>query len=284
MKKRWQQYKTEFAFGVGASNFLGELGGANKIGTNDLRDLEILETQFVTNIGARHRFTRNISISADFYWASLSGNDNLTKEYFRNNRNLHFKSKITELDITAEYMIVKERVGGIYRLRGVQRQSFYEKNYFFFGGIGVFHFNPKAFHEGKWHELQPLGTEGQNVSQKNRYKLYQICIPFGIGSRYYWDEHWGVGIKAGVRKTFTDYIDDVSTVYYDNNKIIQTNGYIAGYLADPSKSSRDNDPKNNYVTNAGQQRGDPRDKDSYAFVTVSIHYKIRNAKYKIPIF
>jgi hypothetical protein len=35
---RWKRYRYEMVYGIGATNFLGELGGANREGTDFLRD------------------------------------------------------------------------------------------------------------------------------------------------------------------------------------------------------------------------------------------------------
>ncbi|MBK8415745.1 MAG: hypothetical protein IPL22_15345 [Bacteroidetes bacterium] len=39
-----------------------------------------------------------------------------------------------------------------------------------------------------------------------------------------------------------------------------------------------------YITAAGQQRGDPRDKDAYMFAIISINYKIRTGRSAFPMF
>jgi len=33
-KKRWRAYRIEYIAGLGVTNFLGELGGANQVGTH----------------------------------------------------------------------------------------------------------------------------------------------------------------------------------------------------------------------------------------------------------
>lgn len=126
--------------------------------------------------------------------------------------------------------------------------------------------------------LQPLGTEGQGlIASRTKYSLIGICIPVGIGFKYTIDRYWGVGLEIGLRKTFTDYIDDVSTTYFDFANYPDAND-LAAVLADRSNKS---DPK---VTTAGQQRGDPRDKDSYMFGIFSLNYKLRTGRNNLPRF
>ena len=67
------------------------------------------------------------------------------------------------------------------------------------------------------------------------YSRFQIAIPFGVGIKYAIDQNWSIGIEYGLRKTFTDYIDDCSSVYFDNQAIKQQGidkGDAWAYLAD----------------------------------------------------
>ncbi len=277
LRARWKAYRYEWSFGVGASNFLGDLGGANAIGTNGFKDLELSLTRPALTVGMRYKLSPALSLHSHFTYGHVKGDDKLTKEYFRSTRDINFKSNIYEFNVNFEAAILSQKEGGIYRLRGVRRSNSFEGSLYGFVGIGVFHFNPKGQFNDKWYELQPLGTEGQGVSPaRDKYKRTQICIPFGIGGRYFFNRRWGVGFEFGLRKTFTDYIDDVSKTYYDPEAIRQANGPIAEYFSNPNPNAES--------TAVGQQRGDPRDKDAYMFAIISLHYKIRTGRTNFPIF
>lgn len=279
VRARWKAYRYEWSFGVGASNFLGELGGANQIGTNGFKDLEWSLTRPALTAGLRYKLSPAFALHSHVTYGHVKGDDALTTEYFRNTRNLNFKSDIYELNVTFEASLLSHREGGLYRLRGVKRSSGFEMSAYAFAGIGVFHFNPKGEIGGEWYALQPLGTEGQGISPaREPYSRTQLCVPLGIGARYFFNRRWGVGIEMGIRKTFTDYIDDVSKTYYDNDAILQKNGPIAAALADKSLLP------NSEVTNVGQQRGDPRDNDAYLFAFFTLHYKLRTGRTNFPIF
>jgi len=279
VRARWKAYRYEYMVGIGASNFLGELGGANQIGTNGFKDLEFKATRQVLSLGLRYKVTPFLAVHMHGTYGQVSGDDKLTKEPYRNNRNLNFKSNIYELNLNFEASLLSQREGGLYKLRGMRRTPSYEASVYAFAGMGVFHFNPKGNINDKWVELQPLGTEGQGISPaRNKYKRTQVCIPLGFGVRYFFNRQWGVGFEYGLRKTFTDYIDDVSKTYYDNNAIRSTNGEEAAALADPSLGLNDQQ------TLAGEQRGDPRDRDAYMFAVLSIHYKIRTGRTNFPVF
>ncbi len=276
---RWKSYRMEAHLGLGASNFLGELGGANQIGTNYFKDLEFNQTRMAAVVGLRYKLTEYFAINTKFTYGKVTGDDKLTTEFFRNYRNLSFRSNILELSTNFEASFMKERFGARYRLRGIRGSRGYEMYVYTFGGIGVFYFNPQAQIGGKWYDLQPLHTEGQtHFANREPYSRIQIALPIGLGFKYTFDRRWGLGLELGLRKTFTDYIDDVSRTYYDNNLILQTEGPLAAALADRS------DGEFPSITSPGAQRGDPRDKDSYMFGVININYKILTGRDLFPRF
>lgn len=277
-RARWKAYRYEWSGGIGVSNFLGELGGANQIGTNGFKDLELSATRPALCVGLRYKLSPYFALHTHLTAGQVSGDDALTKEFFRNQRNLNFKSNIIELNVNFEASLLSQKEGGIYRLRGIKRSSSFEASLYAFAGIGVFHFNPKGKIDGKWVALQPLGTEGQGISPaRSKYKRTQLCIPIGFGGRYFFNRRWGVGLEIGVRKTFTDYIDDVSKTYYNKEAIAAAHGQQAAALSDKS------DPRLE-LNNEGQQRGDPGDNDAYMFAIFSLHYKLRTGRSNFPIF
>lgn len=268
--QRWKRTRYEVVFGLGASNYLGELGGADKIGSNFIKDLELSMTRLAVDFGVRYKLTGAVSIKSTLYYGRIRGDDKLTKEPSRNNRNLSFKSPIVELAVQIEPSIIKERVGHRYRFKGIKGKKGFFLNTYPFVGIAVFYFNPKAKLHGTWHALQPLSTEGQGFfDTRKKYSRIQISIPYGIGFKYGYKRNWSFGLELKIRKTFTDYLDDVSTTYISNSYIYQEKGPIAAELADMSDGSVPN------KTAAGQQRGDIKDKDSYMSAIFSLNYKFR---------
>ena len=167
----------------------------------------------------------------------------------------------------------------LFRSRGMKG---FELAAYIFAGAGLFHFDPKGELEGSWYKLQPMGTEGQGLAaSREKYSRTQFCIPVGIGFKYHFDRRWGIGFEYGIRKTFTDYIDDVSKTYYDNAALAQYYGPTAAALADKS------DPKGIYsenLTGPGMQRGNPKYKDAYMFAVFSVNYKLRTGRVGYPIF
>lgn len=284
----WQFMRHEFGLGIGATNFLGELGGANQEGTDYLRDFEFSMTRPTVQLDYRFTFNPNLHVKLNLIWGQISGDDALTTETFRHNRNLNFKSNIWEAAIHFEYFPWGEKLGHIYRIKGAKGKKYSYFSPYVFAGIGGFKFNPKGELNGTWHELKPMGTEGQGLPDgAEEYSLYQICIPFGFGVKYAITKQWNIGFELSRRLTFTDYIDDVSTDYYDNTAIANANGQIAADLADPSLGEIPTWTDGSYVydpTRAGMQRGDPTDNDTYMFAVLSINYKLLYGKFNLPKF
>lgn len=264
----------EISFGIGATNFLGELGGANTIGSGkvSIRDFDWPSIRPSINIGYRYQWHKHWAVKADLNAAYIGGHDRLTDEMFRENRNLNFRSPIVELAGRIEYGINYYRKGQQYDL-GIRGWRNYYITTFFFVGAGTFYMDPKGKLNGQFYRLKPLGTEGQGlVPTRKKYSSIQFNIPFGLGIRYRIDKNWSIALEYGIRWTTTDYIDDVSLTYVDPEALRAAHGDLAVQLANPALDSNPGDPLYN-STLAGEQRGDPRDKDSYMFAILSLYYK-----------
>ena len=276
--QRWKRQRYEFSFGAGVSNFLGELGGANQIGTHYFKDLEWSMTRLALAVGLRYKLSNYFALKSHLTYGRVAGDDKLTTEYFRNYRNLDFYSDVYEFNINFEGAFQQEQIGHRYRLRKVKGLKGYEIYTYAFVGAGVYFFDPKTNYQGTVVRLQPLSTEGQGfVATRSKYSLIQFCIPVGIGFKYTLDRSWGVGLELGIRKTFTDYIDDVSTTYFDFANYSGADP-LSAQLSDRSNGS---DPN---ITAPGAQRGDPRENDSYMFAIFSLNYKLTNGRGNLPRF
>jgi hypothetical protein len=279
----WKNQRHEITGYFGASQFLGELGGLDKVGTDFLWDMEFSETKFAGGIsymfytGERHglRFQAGIQ--------RVSGNDNLTTEIFRQNRNIHFRSNIYEFSMNYEFHFIKEKFGNVYNLKSSlgKKLGLKKLNIGMYGfvGVGGFYFNPQAQNPntGLWVDLAPLNTEGQGLlGGPEDYKQISVNIPVGLGFRYAVSKQIGIKLELSHRFTFTDYIDDVSGVYYDQGAVASATGSEAGYFANPTSglipAIWDGVHEIN-PTKAGSQRGDPTDRDGYLYAVLGIYYK-----------
>jgi hypothetical protein len=277
----WKRYRKEITIGIGATNFLGDLGGADQIGTHIMKDLEFSTTKPDISASFRYYFTPQISGRAGIFYGLISGSDNLTGHPARENRNLSFKSNIWEISAQAEFSgLTVYREGHRYNIKKAHGYKNILFQAYGFLGVGAFHFNPKGYYRGKWYNLQELGTEGQGLpGEPDKYKRFGVCLPFGAGFRYGISRTLNIGLEYGIRKTFTDYIDDVSGVYYDNKTIEDNYGAAAAYFADPSAK---NDGKDSW-TSVGQDRGHPNYKDSYMFMFVTLNYRIADYRKRTSV-
>ena len=141
----WKKYRKELIVNVGASGFLGDLGGRNQIGKDySPVDLEFAATRPAVSLAYRYKFTKNFNWHSSFNYLLLSGDDKLTSEPFRNNRNLNFKSNVFELATRLEFGISSIRRSGIYNLRKSLGRTVKRRSYELIGfvGVGAFYFNP----------------------------------------------------------------------------------------------------------------------------------------------
>jgi hypothetical protein len=276
----WKKYRKQYILGVGAANFLGDLGGRDQIGTNWILDLELPLTRPAFTAGYKYQVFHDGHWETNLNLGWVRGDDNLTAEPARQVRNLKFKSPIVELSTQFDYYILKERSGHLYKLKGIKGQKWKNFNLYAFAGIGLFYFNPKGPLNGSWVALQPLGTEGQGLNGTKKYSRINFSIPYGIGIGRALDRQWNISLEIGMRKTFTDYIDDVSGNYYDNNAILQSRGATAAYFADPTL------PENKILgySLTGEQRGDPSDKDAFMFAFIKVGYKVFTRRRHLPKF
>lgn len=203
----------------------------------------------------RYNLTPRWALKADFIFANVSASDQTTNDGYA--RNLSFFSPITEFSAEAEL--------NFFKLYNESRKNRFTP--YIFAGITCFSFDPQATLNGTTYELQSLGTEGQSLeNQPDRYSLTNFAIPFGIGVRFTIGKYFSIGAEWGMRYTFTDYLDDVGGVYYDNDDLREQRGDIVANLADRSK----------ILHKAGEQRGNSTTTDLYSFAGVIMTVKFGN--------
>jgi hypothetical protein len=270
----WKKYRKEVQVQVGASGFLGDLGGLDRIGTNfSPVDLELALTRPAISVAYRYKFSKFFNIHSSLNYLLVAGDDKLTKEQFRHNRNLNFKSNIFEAATRFEFSLYSSHVGHRYGIKKTlsRRHKGNSKEFIFFVGAGVFYFNPKGTNAaGVNQQLYLLHTEGQGLDGgPKQYKRVAISIPMGVAYKVVINKLWSAGFEVNYRKTFTDYIDDVSGTYYPN-KAVQLAAYGTKSLAfaDPSLGDIPLATAPN-GDGTGAQRGDLQ-KDAFLGVQVTV--------------
>jgi hypothetical protein len=232
---------------------IGVLAG----GTYYLGDLNPQKQFLLTKpaYGGLIRFVFDDRWSARFnlMHGEVAGDDALS--HANDLRNLRFNSSITELSFTGEFNFLEYFTGS---------QIHYFSPYLF-AGPAFFIFNPKAPYQGKMVALRDLHTEGQ-IADAKRYSLYSGAVIFGFGVKYSIKKRLGLGIEWGMRKTFTDYLDDVSTNYYiDFSNLTPGDIDAREMLSDPSATKHA----------PGMQRGNSENNDWYSFAGITLTYRFR---------
>lgn len=274
------KYKYELIGGVGPTGFLGDLGGADQSGTHFLKDYNFSTTRFNVVGGLRYKkLTSAFGFKGMLSYAMVSGDDALTQDKIRHNRNLNFRSSIIELSVQAEYYFIGEKTKNLYSIGGLHSKKKSRKlTAYLFTGIGIFYYNPKEELNGTWYSVRKYHTEGQGLpGGPKQFSNFNVAIPIGIGCRYSINKRLSIGAEFSVRKTFTDYIDGVSGTYYDKTKLKQAYGPTAAALADPNLGTIPGATSPN-GDGSGAQRGNPKYKDSYLLFTINVNYKMKFKK------
>lgn len=262
------QYNVDYGFSVGASNYLGDMGGGIENRRDGLIDMKLDYTRW--NLGGfyRYRISNRFGVKGTLNYVRLSGDDSKSTNPGRRGRNLNFRNDMIEAAAHFEIYLYKVNdVGGTGRYSS-------DFNLYVFGGVGAFYSNPQGELDGSWYSLQPLQTEGKS------YSLINLAIPAGIGFYYTIDRKYRLGLEASWRTTFTDYIDDVSDKYVAHTDPLtaelanKANQEIINAIHADNPDLNGGSPQ---VTtyNPGKKRGDPEHNDSYATVTVNFSWAIR---------
>lgn len=215
----------------------------------------------------RYNFSPRWAMKANFLFGKISGSDVGTENA---KRNLSFTSPITELSVEAELNFLK-----LYNSPQKNRFTPY-----IFAGITLFSFDPQAqlTPDGPFYSLQSLGTEGQEIDDDApaRYSLTSVAIPFGIGVKFTIGRSFSIGAEWGMRYTFTDYLDDVKGLYFNNAQLRDRRGSIVADLADRTPELLDEFGQPLPFNSEGTQRGNTTNTDLYSFAGVTFTVKFGN--------
>lgn len=262
--KNWQTYRHEIEFGIGASNYNGELGGNDgEAKQYSLKDTEISQTKLGFSLGYRYNFGRYVAVRPQLFYGKVSGSDTKTKNPQRNYRNLAFTSSIFEFAVLGEFHILRSSRGQRYYRRGVIGSKGNRFAASVHLGAGFFYYNPKYGSVA----LRPLNTEGQGLENGPKpYKKFALSLPFGFNVGYQINQDFKVGLDFTYRFTNTDYLDDVGGTYYDKEKLRAENGDLAAEMSNRS------DGTNPTWTSTGSPRGGSKSNDSYFLLAVTVTY------------
>ena len=246
--------KNEFGVFMGSSGYHGDVGH-NQIGG-------VLSYQSPA-MGLMHKinFHDYLSFRSSIQIGTVKADDALSKDTNTQARNLSFRSRIVDVNMGFEF--------NFHRFMIRKRRTVYSP--YIFAGLSFLAFNPQAQNSlGQWVNLQALGTEGQGTAATNidKYSLSSLAIPFGLGYKANIGGKIALSVEWIWRAAQTDYLDDVSGYYVDEN-----------YLSEEALEM--SNPGTIDVT-TGKTRGNPNNNDWYNFTGFTISYKIKNKPKKCP--
>jgi hypothetical protein len=238
--------RVDVGVGLGLSNYWGDLAPT----------IVWTESKPAFNVFARMNFTTTWAITAQISSLQVSGSDKNFENY--KTRNLSFTDNITELSGLVEYNFANFGYGVLdAKITG-----------YIFGGLAGFKYTPQTVHNNQTVNLRELKTEGVV------YGNYSFAIPFGIGAKWIFSKRFSLETNYNIRKTFTDYIDDVSGKYADLNRSSIRTQQIA---------DRSYEIDGAVAKSVGTMRGSDNYNDWYMTLTTSIVYRLPG-RIKCPTF
>ena len=235
------------SFFIGSSNYSGDL---------QEKRFTFNQAHPAAGVGLLYEINEKMLLRGDFTFGKISADDKYSAK--NKSRNLNFVSNIYEYSIGFEYSLLDLYL--------------YKVSPYLFTGVSLFSFNPYAKQDnGNLILLAELSTEGEGFyNGRKEYKLRQVSIPFGGGFQWAINDNKRIGIVVGFRKTFTDYLDDVSTTYIDQSLLVTQRGQKAANIA----YRGDELPNGAPYPADGTIRGNPKSKDWYYFTGLTFRVRI----------
>jgi hypothetical protein len=240
---------SEFGFGIGVCSYFGDLGRNN-----------LENTHPAGQIFYCYPFNKFLNARVSLGYGTISGDDKNAQFDYQKERNLSFRSSISEFS-------------GILELRLLSND--YKLIPYIYGGINVFHFNPKTMFNGEWIFLRDLGTEGQGSKihpDRLKYDLYESSLVFGFGLKIPVSSKISLSLDSGWRRTNTDYIDDVGGEYVNYFELFRSSGVMAAKLSD--RTPEYFNIENTGSRQTGSQRGGSNVRDYYFMSFINFDYNI----------
>ncbi|MEO6548708.1 MAG: hypothetical protein ABIN94_11935 [Ferruginibacter sp.] len=268
---------------VGAMNCLSDIGGRKGKGAPFLKDLNTGNTHLNGGFYLSAIYKYAVALRLEGIVGRVSAYDSILKDVEkttegRYQRNLNFRSNISEVSLVAEFHI-----------RFILRSFLFEDDLnvddepprlspYFAAGIGFYSFNPQGKVGNNWIDLQPLSLEGQGFAEypnRKPYKLAQFNLIVGGGLKYELTSNISLRTELLYRTLSTDYLDDVSWRYINRNLFQK---YFTGKQLQNALDLSSNDrvnpggPTGVYRKTEGGRRGVTTNNDAYFTLNFKVGY------------
>lgn len=189
------------SFGTGTAKYFGDMANPGELFKGAKWNIEAgLEYRIDS------RFSTRISLTA----FQFKGGDEFADDEGRKKRNLSFTTTAFEIATTGIIQLFEDGA------RYYQRKPI---NAFLSAGVGATWYIPKGLSTNTYHDGSPNPSAGKMVTLRNlqteqvKYSPVTIVIPIGAGVKMMATPFLNLTVAGAYRFTFTDYLDDMSTVY-----------------------------------------------------------------------
>lgn len=251
---------------TGIANYQGDLASYNIE-----EGLKVLVGP-VLGVHSGYELTGRFQLRADLLYLRIEGDDALSDNPFSRERNLDFFAPVIQLAVGMDWNILG--------FSADKANAFTP-----YGSVGAsfFYFNPRTVYQGDKVSLQPLGTEGQFLGDYPDQKIYsrfQPSLQFGGGLKWKASPKLILAIEGMISYTFTDYLDDVSTIYIAYPELLEKAGPLTAALANRQGEYLGTDP---VVVSTGTARANPESKDLFGIFVLkaSMPIEITIQKFKV---
>ncbi|HEU4555648.1 MAG TPA: DUF6089 family protein [Chitinophaga sp.] len=240
---------------AGITNYSGDLAQSR---------VDMRYTRPALGLMVKRDINRYLTLRAGLNWGHIAGADSTNESKVLVSRNLSFRSVIWDGHFIAEFNFL----------------DIYDRGFtpYVFGGVALFQFYPTTKDSlGNTVTLRRLSTEGQNTPEypeRRQYALHQISLPFGAGVKVMLNDTWTLGLEIGFRKTFTDYLDDVSKTYVDQRYLLSLAGQKAVDFAYRGDEVHTKGITPGTYPADGTQRGSDAHNDWYIFSGLTLTYRL----------
>lgn len=255
---------SDLGIGLGLTTYWGDLNAPSFV------------TNYFGNSGfgiqAHGRFMRGnrMALRGSLIYGRINGDDSRSDLDWQKERNLDFRSHLTEIAVMGEFYILP--------FSTEPGSRFFAP--YLTGGVAAFWFDPKTTYQGREVRLQPLGTEGQGMpGRPEKYARNSLSLPFGAGIKFILTETINLGFEVIVRKTLTDYMDDISSIYINYDDISSSNGTLAADLSNRIDEYL-GQPEGTFMIPTGSQRGGASVDDYYMTTMVTLNFVFTDSKGK----
>jgi outer membrane protein W len=198
----WSRYKYEGYYGLGFTNFMGDIPAPTKDHpTGNFLWVNLFNTiGYTANAGLRYNFKEKQFLNGSIFIGQLYGKDPAENPKYWD-RGIQFRSTFMEFTGKYEYQIIKEKKKStVYRKLGESAlKNISIPTYIFMGAGGILSVGKST----------TIINEGKNTVSENYIKFAPV-IPFGVGFKYRLNRLTYLNMEVSTRIAIGDKLDNAA--------------------------------------------------------------------------